>query len=161
MTQYTLTLKEIIDNGYNIFDFDYTLYDGGDKTALENEIKDFYYLREMGAETVDRFLFYFRVTFLKNLKMYNVKMEAYTTTNIEILNNMRTHASNKNIFNDTPDNKLTELVDYATNITENEASADGKINAADIELLNKFVDGYKNLTGEFINSLNDCFMQIF
>ena len=60
-TQVTVELREIVESGVNIWDFEYpTFYTGADKTAFEKKVIDHYYFRQIGQETVGRWLHYFR-----------------------------------------------------------------------------------------------------
>lgn len=60
----TLELREIVDNGENsvdIWDFDYpSFYTGDEKKVFEKKVIDHYYFRQIGQETVGRWLHYFR-----------------------------------------------------------------------------------------------------
>lgn len=63
-TKLTLYLHEIVDNGDNsvdIWDFDYpSFYTGEEKKKFERKVIDHYYFRQIGQETVGRFLHMFR-----------------------------------------------------------------------------------------------------
>lgn len=60
-TKVTVELREIVENGVNIWDFEYpSFYQGEEKTAFEKKVIDHYYFRQIGQETVGRFLHYFR-----------------------------------------------------------------------------------------------------
>ena len=60
-TGVTVELREIIESGIKIWDFDYpSFYTGADKTAFEQKVIDHYYFRQIGQETVARFKHYFR-----------------------------------------------------------------------------------------------------
>lgn len=60
----TLELRDIVDNGensVNIWDFDYpSYYKGVEKSSFEQKVIDHYYFRQIGQETVGRWLHYFR-----------------------------------------------------------------------------------------------------
>lgn len=60
-TKVTVELRELVENGVNIWDFEYpSFYTGEDKKAFEKKVIDHYYFRQIGQETVGRFLHYFR-----------------------------------------------------------------------------------------------------
>lgn len=60
-TKLTLELRDLVDNGVDIWDFDYpSYYKGDEKTAFEKKVIDHYLLRQIGQETVGRFLHCFR-----------------------------------------------------------------------------------------------------
>lgn len=60
----TIELRDIVDNGENsidIWNFDYpSFYKDEAKKAFEQKVIDHYYFREIGQETVGRWLHYFR-----------------------------------------------------------------------------------------------------
>ena len=61
VTGMTVTIRDLVQNGVKIWDFDYpSYYKGEAKTAFEQKVIDHYYMREIGQETVGRFLHYFR-----------------------------------------------------------------------------------------------------
>ena len=57
----TLELRDLVENGVKIWDFDYpSYYKGEQKKAFEQKVIDHYLFRQIGQETVGRFLHYFR-----------------------------------------------------------------------------------------------------
>ena len=76
MAKYTMTLMDLKTNypetyaalfpAWSIFDNDET-----HKTNLQNNILNYFALREIGSETPDRFQFYFQRMFLKYVEEYN------------------------------------------------------------------------------------------
>lgn len=57
----TVELRELVENGVDIWAFDYpSYYKGDEKTAFERKVIDHFYFRQIGQETVGRFLHYFR-----------------------------------------------------------------------------------------------------
>lgn len=60
-TQVTVELRELVESGVDIWAFDYpSFYSGEDKAAFEKKVIDHYYFRQIGQETVGRWLHYFR-----------------------------------------------------------------------------------------------------
>lgn len=60
-TKLTVELREIVESGVDIWDFEYpSFYTGDDKKAFEKKVIDHYYFRQIGQETVGRFLHCFR-----------------------------------------------------------------------------------------------------
>lgn len=60
-TKVTLELRELIESGVDPWDFEYDgYYEGEEKTAFEKKVIDHFYFRQIGQETVGRFLHYFR-----------------------------------------------------------------------------------------------------
>lgn len=153
MANYTLTLRQIVENNINIFQ-DYPIWDEKDRDELETKIIRHYYFREIGVETVGRFIFNLN-TRLNEIMPYYV--ELYKTTQFEynpILNydlvekserqnksNMSSNSSQSstsnqssssesnsiNKFSDTPQARVDLSDNYLTNLTENtdKANADG------------------------------------
>lgn len=58
---YTVELGELVESGVDIWAFDYpSFYEGEAKKAFEKKVIDHYYFRQIGQETVGRFLHMFR-----------------------------------------------------------------------------------------------------
>ena len=67
----TAELREILDAGVKLWDFDYpSYYKGEEKQAFEQKVIDHFYFRQIGAETVGRFLHYFRRTVREVMPYY-------------------------------------------------------------------------------------------
>ncbi len=57
----TVELRELVESGVDIWDFDYpSYYKGDEKKAFEQKVIDHYFFRQIGQETVGRFLHFFR-----------------------------------------------------------------------------------------------------
>ena len=70
-TKLTVELRELVENGVNIWDFDYpSYYEGNDKTDFEQKVIDHYYFRQIGQETVGRFLHMFRTRIREIMPRY-------------------------------------------------------------------------------------------
>lgn len=84
-TGVTVELREIVESGVKIWDFEYPVprasidYNGKtckvdfDKAAFEKKIVDHYYFRQIGQETVGRWLHYFR-TRVREIMPYFVQL---------------------------------------------------------------------------------------
>lgn len=73
-TKVTVELRNIVESGVNIWDFDYpSFYTGENKTAFEQKVIDHYYFRQIGQETVGRFLHYFRSK-IRDIMPYYVQL---------------------------------------------------------------------------------------
>lgn len=81
MATYTIELGTLIERGYDIFDFDYPLFDDDYKLELETKIVDKFYYREIGMETPDRFKRYLRSKMQIIMPYYN---NLYKSTLIEL-----------------------------------------------------------------------------
>lgn len=76
-TKVTLELREIIESGVDIWDFDYPSYYKGDaKKEFERKVIDHYYFRQIGQETVGRFLHYFRAKVREIMPYYIQRYES-------------------------------------------------------------------------------------
>ena len=64
-------LRHIVESGVNIWDFDYpSYYEGEEKKAFEKKVLDHFWTRQIGQETVGRFLLYFRRTVREIMPLY-------------------------------------------------------------------------------------------
>ena len=60
-TQVTIELRELLENGVDVWAFEYpSYYSGTEKKAFEQKVLDHYYFRQIGQETPGRWLHYFR-----------------------------------------------------------------------------------------------------
>lgn len=76
----TIELRDVIAGGVDIWAFDYpSYYQGAEKAAFEKKVIDHYYFRQIGQETVGRFLHVFR-TKVREIMPYYVDM--YKTVEI-------------------------------------------------------------------------------
>lgn len=79
-TKYTVELRELIENGVDLWGFDYDgFYKGDEKTAFEQKVIDHFWLRQIGQETVGRFLHVFRATVREIMPFYK---QLYETVKI-------------------------------------------------------------------------------
>jgi hypothetical protein len=147
---YTTQVRSIIESGYDLFDFDYPIFDKNYRSVLEKKIIDYYYFREIGLETVGQFKHFLRTRLSVIMPYYNQLYESnglVTKDNYNInLDNTITRKNkvetdstgeskgnnnDKTVFSDTPQAKLQGL-DYATNLTDGEGSSEvtssGKVN---------------------------------
>lgn len=73
-TKLTLELREIVDNVENpvdIWDFEYpSFYQGEEKKKFERKVIDHFYFRQIGQETVGRFLHMFRSRIVEIMPYY-------------------------------------------------------------------------------------------
>lgn len=101
MAKYSVELNDIIESGFNLFDFDYTFYDDNKKPELEARFIDYFRFREIGTETVGRFQHYLKVKFVETLPYYNMLLETslfeYDIQNNYNLTETFSKSNNKNI----------------------------------------------------------------
>lgn len=159
-TGVTVELGEIVASGVNVWDFDYPVprselqYNGKtckvdfDKAAFEQKVLDHYRFRQIGFETVGRFLHYFR-TRIREIMPYYVQvyefdakfrniddpLESYnltetfrqstagtgrTTGTNTASQSSESSATSESLskFSDTPQNSVANLDNYLTNATQ-------------------------------------------
>ena len=134
MSNYTITLGEIIENNVDIFDFDYPFYNEERRKQFEQHFIDHFYFDEIGQETVARFKQRLKIKFNLIMPYWNKIfladeleqriLDNYSVTETysrDITNN--TNATNeiinRNLESDTPTTKVDfEQVDYFSNITK-------------------------------------------
>ena len=155
-TGVTVELGELIEAGVKLWDFDYPTpqkqieYNGKtctvdfDKATFEQKVIDHYRFRQIGQETVGRFLHYFR-TRIREIMPYYVQLyefdakfrniddplESYNLvetfqqatkdngkTTSKITSNTKGTADNLSKFSDTPQGNITNLDTHLTNATK-------------------------------------------
>lgn len=73
----TIELRELVEAGVDIWAFDYpSYYKGEAKAAFEKKVLDHFWLRQIGAETPGRFLWYFRRTMREIMPLYIQRYES-------------------------------------------------------------------------------------
>ena len=143
-TKVTLELREVLEGGVDLWDFDYPSYYKDDaKTAFEQKVIDHFYFRQIGQETVGRFKHYFRakvreimpyyidmyesVDLLKKqgdpLESYNLTetLERETTSEADVQSSGSSSGNKENRFSRTPQGSVSNLDRYMT-----EASRDNE-----------------------------------
>lgn len=149
-TGVTAELGEIVAGGVNIWDFDYPVprseieYNGKtckvdfDKATFEQKILDHYRFRQIGQETVGRFLHYFR-TKIREIMPYYVQvyefdakfrniedpLESYNLVE-EFKQNTKGNGKSNNtgIFSDTPQGNIANIDVYMTNASKGSGTSE-------------------------------------
>ena len=136
MATYTMELREMLDQGLTLFDFDYDLYQNAYKPILEEKIKRHFYFWEIGQETPARFKHMFQTVFKEELPLFNAYYKALdrefdfinSKNVIEDILNSKTEGSSSassnttlnNLFSDTPQSRVNlNNPEHITNITNN------------------------------------------
>lgn len=149
MSSYTVELRQLIQNGYDIGLKDYPIFDESYRETLNNKIITHYWMREIGAETAGLFKLYLNRTMDEIMPYYNQLYRStqldfdplnaynYTETNMELENvesdGTRTDtADGKSLYSDTPqgllDNGAIADEKYLTSATLNDSSASSTAN---------------------------------
>lgn len=143
MSKYTIELNQIVnDLDFNLFDFNYNLYDNELKEAFQKKFIDHFYFYEIGLTPIARFkkalqiklndIFpYYKQLYETELRCKDIDFmlnkdlkETYTREIIGSVsaNQSSTSTSNDtslNINNDTPQNKIDDLDQFMTSASKN------------------------------------------
>ena len=176
MSQYTLEIRELIENDVEIFDFEYPLFDPLYKEGLEKKIIDHYFFREIGCETAGRFIFNLRVKMNEIMPIYNKMYEVLNLTQ-RVLDNYdvtETYTSaDTHLFSDTPQGRIAitdstggASTGFVTDITEDKNSWTrtmvGNIGIqTDANAVTQYIEALKNVDMMIINDLNILFMGVY
>lgn len=123
----TVELREIVESGVNVWDFEYpSFYSGDDKTAFEQKVLDHYWFRQIGQETTGRFLHYFRAR-IREIMPYYIKMYE----SVEIMNQLDNPFDNVDIVETFE--QTSSGTQSGTNSEKDSASASGsqKVSGSD------------------------------
>lgn len=158
MANYTITLQELLALGYNIIDFDYNLTSLRNKQDLEDEFYSRYLNREIGLETVEAFKHHLQVLWKDKVRLYNKLWEA-SEMPINILSNSKGETSATVRYRDTPQSEITTN-NYATSVTNNEATSGGYSGISEIELLENYYNKLRDIDDRFLGEFNCLFMKL-
>ena len=86
MSKYTIELRDIVNNGRNIFPFAYEFYDENKRAKFERDFIRHFYFREIGCETVDRFILNLEDKMNTVFPVYNAMLKA-TEIEYNVLDN--------------------------------------------------------------------------
>lgn len=204
MAKYTITIKTLIDNNFNFKMDSYPIFDENYRNTLNQNILYHYYENEIGFETAPLFRFYLNQKLNEIMPYYNelYKVQKKIIDENLLLNNVNlteqligsnktetsstSQSSNngKNLFQDTPQGKISQTdIDnqtWATNLTLNKNKIEDESNATgsgtneylktiignnggkfNIDILNDIKNNLMNIDLMIINELNDLFMGIF
>jgi len=148
MSTYTIQIRNLVENGYTIFDFDYPIFDESYRKVLEQKIIDRYYFREIGLETPAQFKHFLKMRLNEIMPYYNQLYESESLvfdpmTNVDVTETQtretqmesssstsgtgssESESTSKNVFQDTPQSRLGD-VNYATNINDDSNQLKGQ-----------------------------------
>ena len=135
---YTVTIKEMIENDVNIFDFDYPIFREEYRKTFEENFINYFLDDEIAHETVALFKHRLKVKLRLIMPYYNKIFETqemeqrildnYDVTEIynrsltsDTVNNIK--STNKNLYKDAPKTKIDiDKFDTVTNLTKNEGT---------------------------------------
>lgn len=143
MSKYTIKIYQLVnDLDFNLFDFEYNLYDNELKSVFEKKFIDHFYFYEIGLTPIARFKKalqiklndiypYFKQLYQTELRCNDIDFmlnkdlkEQYTRelTGNSSVNQSSTSTTNDtslNINNDTPQNKIDDLDQFMTSASKN------------------------------------------
>lgn len=191
-TGVTVELEDIVSSGVDIWAFEYptpaktVTYNGKtakvpfDKKAFEQKILDHYWCRQIGQETVGRWLHYFRTRIREIMpyycQLYEFEAKWFNIDDpLESYNLTETFAgtnSGENVgkFSDTPQGSINNIDMYMTNATtgENKGKTEhtltrrGNIGVQPLGTeVNNIREAFINIDLMVINELNDLFLQVY
>lgn len=144
----TLELRDLVENGVDLWKFDYdSFYTGEEKKAFEQKVIDHYYFRQIGQETVGRFLHYFRARIREIMPYYKQLYESVKIMeelddpfgNVDITetfeqetndtSNTSTNATTQgeNRFSDTPQGSIDNIDNYMTNASKDNNQSEATV----------------------------------
>lgn len=164
MSKYTAELRTIINNGFNIFDFEYTRKPESIAILTNEKLQEgfinHFYFREVGFETLERFKHYLKTKWLEELGEFDALLVAYNKE-LNILSNNKTNTSQRQIFNDEPLNNIDVSETNATSITDTKQEQTSYAGITEIELLDIYHNNIRDIQTEFYKKFENLFMQIF
>ena len=126
MSNISMTLKQLIDSGWDIGLNDYPIFDETYRNVLNNKIISRYYFMDIGAETPALFIFYLKRKMNEIMVYYNkmyeserLKIEPLTRLNYSetfgrttegsrnVSNSQNTNTRTKDVQSDTPQQMLS------------------------------------------------------
>lgn len=140
MSKYTITIKNLMKNGFNFGLQDYPIFDEGYRRTLNENILYYYYEDEIGFETPELFKIYLNRTMLRIMPYYNnlyliqkellekgalnnVNLTETSKRNITSSSDSNSNSKGKGLYQDTPQGKISmtefDEQNYATNLTLN------------------------------------------
>lgn len=163
MSEYTAELRTVIEQNYDIFDFEYTRTAASQAIIsddnLEEGFKNRYYFRELGFETLERFKQRLKTQWLESIGNFDLLLVAYNDS-VNIKKNVNLSTENDIVFNDTPDSVYSGTENMSTNTTENTQTQNGLSGITEIEALELYHNKIKDIQSEFYDSFDNLFMQI-
>lgn len=167
MSEYTMELNEVIaelqKDNKTIFDLNYELPEFMNKEELQNQFISHYYFREIGVETISRFLQRFHTAWLEKLKEYDIKFklvnDKLTTDNM--LNTYEDNLKDTNTFKATPMSSMQEGRNYNTSVNDLVGKHTGyKDNGNVFKNITSVLGEHSEVVNNFINEFDYLFMGV-
>ena len=141
MSRYTTTIKNLIENKFDLGLQEYPIWNESYREILNQKIINHYYINEIGFETANLFKFYLNNKMNEIMPYYNnlynaqekalinlygnidLYEESNRLNNNEVNTTSNSKSDSKNLFQDTPQGKINfaslENQQWATNYTNN------------------------------------------
>lgn len=162
--RFTIKLKDLIEQGFEMFDESYDLTEAY-KDRFETLFIETYLMQEIGFPTVDEFKRQVYLDLKRECKKFNVLIANFETAiSLDPLVNQKlttsavvasiTGSSSTNKFNDTPKGKITAITDgYLSSIGE--ASTDANSDVTSETVFEGFTEAQINLIENYNRKLED------
>ena len=151
MSRYTTTIKNLIENKFDLGLQEYPIWNESYRQILNQKIINHYYINEIGFETANLFKFYLNNKMNEIMPYYNnlynaqekalinlygnidLYEESNRLNNNEVNTTSNSKSDSKNLFQDTPQGKINfqalENQQWATNYTNNVNDINDKSNS--------------------------------
>ena len=165
MSEYTMELNEVqnklLEQDKTIFDFDYDLPNFMNKNELQNQFYAHYYFREIGSETIPRWLQRFQTAWLEKLAEYTPKFIACHNQldSDELLNTYKTIIKDTNTYQATPMSSLDPTKKYATSINDVDGEHKGYTGNL-YRIASEIIKEHTQVVNNFIMEVDYLFMGV-
>jgi len=145
-------VKDLVEYGYNLGLCDYPIYDEAFRPVLNQLITDHFWLREIGAETVEMFVFYLNRTMREIMPIYNIIFAKLADPNFDPFSNEQNTRQCANATSrDTGESNSHTSTDAVASNAPQVNIFDGQPTSIDDTLKARSRYGYWN-TGQFSDS---------
>lgn len=162
--KFTEVLGNIVDYyKINLFDFDYTLPEGAGITPaeLQQAFIDRFYFREIGQETITMFRHYLKARWVELIAVYGRIFVSNELSDPSDLTNDEYDNNGLSVFNDAPKGIVEFDKNHATSYTTSESHTKGRRGRTKAELARAYRDLAFNPLQDFLDDLDELFMQIY
>lgn len=167
MSEYTMELHEVISelkkDNKSLFDINYNVPDFINKDELENQFIAHYYFREIGLETIERFVTRLHTAWLEKLKEYDFKFRLVNDklNSENALNTYEDNLQDTNTFKATPMSAMQEGRNYNTSVNDLVGKHTGyKDNGNVFKNITSVLGEHSEVVNNFINEFDYLFMGV-
>jgi len=180
-TKLTVELRDVVESGVDVWDFDYpSYYEGDQKKAFEKKVLDHYWFRQIGQETVGRFLHYFRSR-INDIMPYYVQLyesvdlmtnagDPFEAYNLTETMKRKTSTDNVQKFSNTPEGRIDDLDNYLTEARKDDGGSEEEYELTrrgniGVQTLGQEIQYYRsaliNVDLMIIDELKDLFLMVY